>query len=179
MKININYDLFDKIRESKTGISLNRNCKFILPKTAIATTIYSLLNITSPILLEKTLKSIPVFLILYSLPVAIVNKMMAKDFKYVTTNQLKDLSLALKNIGVSTNYDLLIKSEKYKTNYKIYRSESKAIYIKQDKYINVPICDNGEIKNISIVQEHIMGSKKYTLSCGSPKKVLKLAYNPT
>ena len=36
---------------------------------------------------------------------------------------------------------------------------------------------NGDIKDTSVLQEHIIGSKEYVLSLGSPKKVWKPAYS--
>lgn len=42
----------------------------------------------------------------------------------------------------------------------------------------VPTYDKGEKKEVSLVQEHVIGSKEYTISHGTPRKVLKLAYNP-
>ena len=48
----------------------------------------------------------------------------------------------------------------------------------EEKYILVPTNDfNNNIKNVSIKQEHIIGSTDYVLSIGSPKKELKLAYS--
>ena len=48
----------------------------------------------------------------------------------------------------------------------------------ESKYILVPTYDfNNNIKNTSILQEHIVGTDKYVLSIGSPKKELKLAYS--
>lgn len=43
----------------------------------------------------------------------------------------------------------------------------------------VPVIENGEEKEVSIVQEHAIGSKTYSLSIGEPtkQKVFKLATN--
>jgi len=46
----------------------------------------------------------------------------------------------------------------------------------EKKYINVPVYDSiGDIKTVSIEQEHIIGSKQYVLSLGSPNQVRSLA----
>ena len=85
---------------------------------------------------------------------------------------------ALKDINISTSYELLLDSENYKTEYKLKFDEAKIPYIKQDKYINIPVYNDGDIKEVSLVQEHVIGSKSYSLSYGSPSKVLKPAFNP-
>jgi len=44
----------------------------------------------------------------------------------------------------------------------------------QNKYILIPTSDKTEV---SLLQEHIIGEKKYYLSIGEPEKVFKLAFN--
>jgi hypothetical protein len=77
---------------------------------------------------------------------------------------------------MSTSADLLKKSELIKTEYKLIHEKSMPI-IHQNRYILVPTYNGlGDIKDTSILQEHEIGSKQYTLSIGSPSKKLKLAY---
>lgn len=177
MKIKINYDLLDKIAEAKTGFSLDRNTRHILPRVTLASAIYSLLNITDPKLFDKLLYIVPLFFTFYALPTTIDNAIMLKKFKELSIQELKTLSMLLSDINIKTHYKLLLDSYKYKTEYEINFSESKIPYVKQDKYINVPVYNDGEIIEVSLVQEHIIGSKKYYLSYGSPKKVLKPAFS--
>lgn len=81
----------------------------------------------------------------------------------------------LKDIDVNTTGDLLLDSYKYKTEYEIKRNEKNLPILEQRKYIMVPTKDtNGEV---SLLQEHIIGTGDYSLSYGSPKKVLKLVPN--
>lgn len=110
VKIEINYDLLDKIREAKTGFSLNRTTKPILLKTLIASSIYTVLNVAEPRLLDKLIHAIPVFVVLYALPVTIANTISKKNFKELSIQQLRILSILLQDINVSTSYELLLDS---------------------------------------------------------------------
>lgn len=178
MKIEINYDLLDKIREAKIGISLDRTFMFTVPRTLAATSIYALLNIGEPNMLDKVLAALPYFTLLYAGPTTVASIIMKNKFKESAIDRLRILSFLLGTIDISTSYELLLESENYKTEYSLKFNESKIPYIKEDKYINIPTYDDGSIKEISVVQEHIIGSRKYSLSYGSPKKVLKPAFNP-
>ena len=51
-------------------------------------------------------------------------------------------------------------------------------FLLEKKYIMVP-CSDDEVSNeVSLVQEHIVGSKKYTLSVGEVQKTYKLVKSP-
>lgn len=101
------------------------------------------------------------------------------DFKRASNN-LHSLVQQLDDLHVSTDYDLLLKSEVYLKKHKIELNEKKIPLIVEEKYILVPTYNyNGDIKDTSILQEHIVGSKEYVLSLGSPKKEFKLAYSNT
>lgn len=178
MKIEINYDLLDKIREAKTGFSLNRTVRYVIPRTIAASAGYATLTLINNEPIEKALSGIPIFLFLYGAPCLITNGLLSKRWKDLSIKELRLLSYMLKDINISTSYELLLDSESYKTEYKLKFSESKTPYIKQDKYINIPVYNDGEIKEVSLVQEHVIGSKSYSLSYGSPSKVLKPAFNP-
>ena len=178
MKIEINYDLLDKIREAKIGISLDRTFMFTVPRTLAATSIFAILHIPDPNMLDKTLAVLPYFTLFYAVPTAITSIIMKNKFKESAIDRLRILSHLLSDINISTSYELLLDSENYKTEYSLKFNESKIPYVKEDKYINIPTYDDGSIREVSIVQEHIIGSSKYSLSYGSPKKVLKPAFNP-
>ena len=70
------------------------------------------------------------------------------------------------------NYNLLCEAYLYDTEYSL-NTEGKVPAIEQKKYIMVPVWEYGEEKEVSIVQEHILGTKEYTISCGSPRKSFK------
>jgi len=176
MKIIINYDLFVKIEEAKRGFSLEKTANRVLILTAISTGLAAIIYSS----LKEALKEIHNALIIHSLfripEILILSKLNKRD----AAIQLMILSQNLRNINVNTDYKMLLKSENYKTDYEISFDEGKLPRIEQKKYIMVPTYQNGEYEEVSLVQEHIIGSKSYVISYGSPKKkrVLKLSYNP-
>ena len=74
---------------------------------------------------------------------------------------------------------MLQQSYEYETNYSFLLDDNNIPRLKQEKYINVPVVDRDGEKEVSLVQEHIIGTREYELSCGSPtkSKVLKPLYN--
>jgi len=171
LKIKINYDLFDKINEANTGMSLKRITKKNL--FAISITL-PLMVATSPDL--KTVLAITTKLTAMNYLFYGISEMLFSSFiKDKSKDELKKLAIALKNIDVNTDYEMLLNASKYKTEYEIKKDEQQPPKLEQKKYIMVPVYDNGEEKEVSLVQEHIIGTDEYHLSYGSPKKVLKLA----
>lgn len=177
MKIEINYDLFQKIKEAKKGFSLIKCAKPVLSHTTIFVTIDSIISLLAALDNQPILYDISYYLILSSLCYGMPEMILSKITQPKSINELKKLSITLNRINVNTDYELLLESYKYKTEYKVKFDESFIPYLKQDKYINVPVYVNGEEKEVSLVQEHIIGSEKYYLSYGSPKKVLKPAFD--
>ena len=92
----------------------------------------------------------------------------AKYDLFVVLNYLQDL-------GVNTDYELLLESEAYETKYRLKLNEKRLPILFESKYIMVPSHGfNGYIKETSILQEHVVGTKKYVLSLGSPKRETQL-----
>jgi len=93
--------------------------------------------------------------------------------------QLKELASLLRKHYINTDYELLQKAYEYEINYKFVLDENKIPRLKQDKYIMVPAVDRDGEKEVSLVQEHLIGSNDYELSYGSPtkSKVLKPVFN--
>lgn len=62
--------------------------------------------------------------------------------------------------------------------YKVEVNKKQLPHIAEEKYILVPSYTyNGDTKDTSVLQGHIVGSKQYVLSLGSPKKVFKPSYS--
>lgn len=102
----------------------------------------------------------------------------ADQYGYKSAKDLKKLVGQLDALNISTSYDLLLKSEVYDKKHKVEINKDHLPYIAESKYILVPSYTyNGDIKDTSVLQEHIIGSKEYVLSLGSPKKVLKPSYS--
>ena len=83
----------------------------------------------------------------------------------------------LNYLDINTRYELLQEAYLYKTSYKINKNLKNMPILIQNKYLMLPV--NTKEEEISLVQEHIVGTNNYYLSYGSPdkKKVLKLATN--
>lgn len=95
-----------------------------------------------------------------------------------SSRSLKKLVSQLENLNISTSYDLLLQSEVYHKKYKIEVNKEQLPHLAESKYIFVPSYTySGDKQDTSILQEHIVGSKEYILSLGSPKKVLSKAYS--
>ena len=182
MKIIINYDLLDKIREAKIGISLHRTTKAILILSGLCTGICSILVAftCSPEELPKEIFKITIKSVVSQSFYRLITELLTFiPYKIISKEQLRQLSSQLKDIKVNTDKDLILDSYKYKTEYKWIKSE-KDIDLVQKKYIMIPVIENGEEKEVSILQEHAIGSKTHSLSIGEPtkQKVFKLALNP-
>jgi len=174
MKIEINYDLFSKIAEANSGFSLNKTVKHTLFRTSLS----SIAGFAISSSLEETMSWILYCFTIHTIMIGIENMAKSKVNRASAINELKSLSKTLKNIGVNTNYELLLKSHNYKTSYVFDFNQHSNSKLVQKKYIILPICDKNKEKEISLVQEHVVGTNKFVLSCGLPKKVLKLSYNP-
>ena len=92
--------------------------------------------------------------------------------------QLAKLSSQFNNLNIHTDYDLLLETE-------LYYKETKLVFSKglpdivEKKYYNVPSYTiTGDIEPVSIEQEHVVGSKEYVLTLGSPSKIHDYAPNP-
>ena len=181
MKLRINYDFFNAIldvNEGFTPMKIIRNNKkqiatisfplwFILDYS-----FYRNLNDVIKVLLFQ-------FIGLYMGSEYILRGIIGKDiYKEKSMDRLKNLVSLLKDININTDYNLLIESELNKRKYKVNLNEAKIPEILEHKYVLVPTYDfNGMVKNISIDQEHIVGTNEYILSVGNPEKKLKLAYS--
>ena len=180
MKLMVNFDLLSKIVTSKTGLALDRTAKAVARNILIVQGIllpFELVsNFTPEQFLGQLLRSIAIQVTLFG----IGDIFLLKLSKEVAIQQLKYLMHTLKNININTDYDLLIEAYKYRTDYKVEFNDSKLPQIKQEKYIMLPVYENGEEKEVSILQEHIIGSKNYELSIGEPmeQKQLKLVSDP-
>lgn len=177
LKIEINYDLLYAIAEANTGLSLNKTANKVFTCASISSIIGTSCNMIAAAPLEKSLQGIVLYFVWYSILLGSTDLLLARMNKSSAMKHLKLLSYTLKKINVDTNYELLLKAYKYETDYKFSRDESSIPKLEQKKYIMIPVYENGDEKEISIVQEHIIGTKKYIISYGSPKKVLKPAFN--
>ena len=181
MKLVINYDFFNAIldvNEGFTPMKIVRNNKKIIAYFSLPTwfTMDYLVSRSIPITLRIMLIQ---FLGIYMGGEYSLRLVLGKDwYKEKSIERLKLLVLKLKDLYINTDYDLLLESSLQERKYKVHLNESKIPEMIEHKYILVPTYDfNGNVKNTSIDQEHIVGTNNYVLSIGSPKKELKLAYS--
>ena len=100
------------------------------------------------------------------------------DYAKTATENLKELASSLNSLYLNTNYELLLESQLSCKEYNIILNEKMIPQILESKYILVPTYNyNNEIKNVSILQEHVVGSDIYELSLQSPIKSFKYAYS--
>lgn len=184
MKLLINYDFFEEILNAKEPVgplkiirnNKRRWAKFNLP-------LYTAFNFAfgNNITQNLCLLAIQFGLLttIESISSLITKKICGEDFYTAKAIvNLKKLLIQLNDLNIKTDYDLLLDSKPYKREYKIKLNEKKLPIVLESKYIMVPTYNfNGDVKDTSILQEHVVGSKKYVLSLGSPKKQFKLAYS--
>ena len=103
--------------------------------------------------------------------VQILNQDHLDAYTEKSIRNLKRLVALLERINVSTNYEKLLESELYTKKY-CFDTEDRTIpAIMSKKYIYVPAYGyDGEEKTVSILQEHVIGSKEFILSQDEPDR---------
>ena len=174
MKIRINYDLLEKIEEAKKGFSLKRDIKTIGTTSFFNIVPTFTIAIFEPIALKIILVRIPFVISFHTMFRGVINLLIGDINKKEANTTLDNLAITLQSLNINTNRELLLNSYKYKTTYKLQKTQKAIPCIKREKYIMVPTNDIYE-EEASLLEEHIMGTRKYDLSKGEPQKVLKLA----
>ena len=178
VKLVINYDLIEAVRnvnEPFGPFKVIRNRKAGWAKSAIP------FLTGMELLFFHDLHHLPVSLSIFfttSFVLEMMNNMISGEDLYSTCSslQLKGLVPKLNDLNISTDYDLLLQSDLYNKKYKIEVNEKQLPNLVESKYILVPTYNfNGDVKDTSVLQEHVVGSKQYVLSLGSPKQEFKLA----
>lgn len=171
MKIQINFDLLSKIKEANTGISLKRTANKLLFSTLFIT------GLSMPTIMNSSNSAIDQFnnflIILFAqiIYTGKSNKLFAEKYKEIANNELNEILCLIKKLNISINYKSLLKSYTYDTEYEEYFDKSKIPKIIQKKYFAIP---TDEEKEILLIQEHIIGTNTYDISCGSKTKKLNL-----
>lgn len=172
MNIEINYDLFDKIKESKGKLSLKRVFKYT--KGFIIGSLVGNL-ICYPIF--KDAKALITNLALYTLSPIIASIVVSSFFnrrnkQYIIRNAKSDLIDLDTKIRQDDRFDYVIsgrnlsESELYKTHYNFKLNDKRIPVLKQTKYFVVQSFTND--CDIHMVQEHNIGTRNYVLKLGSP-----------
>ena len=176
MKIKVNYDLIDKIREQKIGYSLIKTRRDILKFGVMFFSLDVLIvNGNIKFLIIQTLFRTGSNAIVFPM----IEKYSIKIGKDDAVMHLKKLASLLRENYINTDYELLQQAYQYDVNYSFMLDDNKTPRLKQEKYIMVPTIERDGEKEVSLVQEHLIGSNEYELSYGSPSKskVLKPVFN--
>ena len=189
LKIVINYDMISRINECNGKYKLIRHYKrnkFLGIVTVISVTkdiVYINCGLGKSV--ENNLSDI-LFWLLYYLTLAPLVDVAVEGIspnlglhtrEELAIEDLKDLVKELKNQNINTTYEKILESNVYHRKYKLDMEGAPGII--RERYISVPTYDyNGYENTTSILEEHKLGSRKYVLTLGSPKKktVLKPAY---
>lgn len=175
MKIVVNYDLLDKVREARTGFSLKRINNETMIASAIGGPLVTAHNLAMGYDNEEILFDLALIYLLNFEGRAIFRAMFSNSYKQLANEQLNALSNHLHDIFVHTDPELLQAAYRYKTKYELDSEDSKLPRLVEKKYIMVPVHNEWDCNERSLVQEHVVGSKEYVISYGEPeKKVLKL-----
>ncbi len=173
MKLKINYDLIEKIKESKNGIKLNKIVKTRVISFGVSSALLSPLYVNSSV--EETMLGIS-SLVFWNVFFGGLDYLFEKKIKNLkelsATFDLFHLANELSKLDVRTTTELLKEAEVISTNYKIkFKDSDKTPVLKQEKYIEVPL-SNGYKE--TLLQEHNIGSKDYELSVQEPAKKMSL-----
>lgn len=178
MKLEIEHDLFDLIAGAKTGMQHKRIAKRIVGYS-IAT---SMINLPFEMKTEQPGKEIMIstlyFFCCNSMGFPAAYYMLRTNTMQYSKEDLEKIVRQLSSLDVCVGYESLLKAYKYDKEYETIKSESAIPRILEKKYIMVPCSDDEVSDEVSLVQEHIVGSKKYTLSVGELQKTYKLVKSP-
>ena len=185
LKININYDMIDKIYEAKGEHKLRLIYKNS-PATAFLAASFASIEVMKAIQGIDVLKSLSfagleLSFFLIGVPLIHINgRQLLLSSKYnmeEAINKIKDLSNILNLQNLNTTPELLLQSEVYYKKYKLVKDGKSGVI--RERYINIPFYNfNGDKTLKSVKEEHRIGSKEYILTLDSPKKqkVLKRVY---
>ncbi len=179
MKLHINYDFFEAVRDVREvfgPITIVRNNKytffFTIPSFAI---LFTALGFDASSVFFTTAAHSSLFLLYDYIDNYQFKKEKHIDFDeytYYSAIKLVELAHQLEEINVMTKPENLLDAELYAEKHQLIFNEHKIPMLEHDKYILIPAYNrfNGEEMDISLLQEHIVGTKDYELSIGEPEK---------
>lgn len=165
MKLIINYDLINEISNANTGINIKR----IYAKMGIYMGTLLTLNIAATLAGSESAPTNITFGIVNGIIIFGGSEFALKDFtKEAAEKRLRTLVPTLSKINIYTDLDSLKSARLYKTQYRIDKDEKPSII--QTKFIMLPTTNMLNADEVSLQQDHKIGSKEYVLSIGEPKK---------
>lgn len=140
MKIIINYDLIDKIKEAKTGFSLVKSTKRVLLKSTFAEMFAIIVSLFSSNPIETISKNALRYFCFYLALYWMFEGIDIKKNKTKALEDIKRLAIQLKNLNISTGKELLMDSYVYEKEYKLVNKEDSIIPKIYQKKIHNDTC---------------------------------------
>lgn len=177
MRIIVSYDLLNSIRNIKNPmgpLKVIRNNKKKWAKLNLP--IYTSLDLIVTRDLKKTGEILLMQFGFLTVVETIFDTVQDKDkYKKQSTDDLNVLVETLNDNNIKTDLNLLLDTKLYDRNYRIRLNENKLPELAESKYLLVPTYTaTSSMKDTKVLQEHVVGSDKYVLSFGTPKKEKKL-----
>ena len=178
MKLVTDFDLYNAIRDINEPMNLIREYRHTPQLFYAGMGIYGITRLSQGANALELLSNIALGEFIGQEILLITKKKLKKkdpdyvdDYTKEARERLKRLLVMLKEINVSTDYDMLLKSELYERHFKFESNENGIIPVKEEKFIYVPSYGfDGKEKETSILQEHNIGSSNYILSVAEPEK---------
>lgn len=164
MKISVDFDMIRKVNEANTGFSINYMRSKMITGTIILAGISALSNIDSINEFARDFSGSFGIFCLINIPSSFLS---IRPIKLIANEQIDSLCSKLEDIDVYTNPDSLKDARVYNSEHKLSFSEGSLPKLHQNKYILVK---NNAGEDVSILQEHVVGSRSYSLSVGEPEK---------
>ena len=169
------FDLYNSIKDVQEGFTI---AKILRNNKRLLTGLSGLVSLVFAIeFKEKFFKTLPIGEIMLLIDCVLTNYLEyafdGDTYKEDAEKRLIIASTALGNMNVSTSDKLLKEADCYHRVYNLKFNKEKTLQLIESKYILVPAYNGlGNITNVSILQEHVVGSKEYVLSLGTPKRAL-------
>lgn len=179
MKIQINFDLLSKINDANTGLSLKRTVVKMFAGTVLTTSIALPFCMNDNSVVNDSLTSFFMILSAQTIYTIRSNKLFADKYKEIASIELNKFLHSLDCLDISVNYEELLNAYTYCTEYEELSDDSFLPKIVQKKYFVIPSANNRVDNDIFLIQEHVIGSDVYNISCGHKEKKLKLVLQKT
>jgi len=179
MKLIINYDFIDAVRNANDSYNIYKIARNSKKEWSYLVPFWTVIDYAIWKNIPDTITWLNIQLGIDILSRTLENKITGIDkYEIKACKNLKQLVSHFNDLNISTDYDLLLQSELYKKNYNIGLSDEKLPFLKEAKYIYVPCYKyDGDVEVTSIQQEHVIGSREYVLSLGSPKSSYKYSFS--
>ena len=179
MKIVINYDLIEEIKNVNQAFGpfkIVRNNKWKWMKFHLP--FYTIINYTFQKDLWRTFIILVMqfdFLVLSELIGHSINK--EDIYKEEAEERLYQLLPYLRKMELDVDYESLLNTVLYYSTYSVHLQDDKIPQLIQLKYLLLSTKNNDKLHPLFLLQEHVIGSKVYTLSINNSVKKHQFVYS--